>query len=269
MSSAAKTLELLSFFTTARPQIGLSRMCKLARRDKATTYRHLRVLQDAGFLEQDQLTKQYRLGPVVLQLAKTRETTFPRTAAVEKPLYALAEATGETAHVTVLSGETVYALSDCESQVHSTRAIVDIQTFSLHATASGLCALAYGPANLIEVAAKKMETFTASTVQSRQALSDVVQQVRETGFARSNRSFEDEIYGIATPIFDESGKFAGSVSVASVATRFGPEQERLILEKIVIASREITRAWGGVVPRETEATWTKTLSETPHMEPAS
>ena len=113
-------------------------MCKLAGRDKATTYRHLQALEDAGFVEQNPTTKLYRLGPAVLQLAQTREVTVPRKAGAEAALMELAEATGETSHVSVLSGTTVYALTSCESPRHSTRAIIDIQTFPLHATASGL-----------------------------------------------------------------------------------------------------------------------------------
>ena len=136
MSSAAKTLELLSFFSTARPEIGLSQMCRLARRDKATTHRHLQALEEAGLLEQSPLTRQYRLGPKLLQLAQTREATVPRKQAVMEPLAALAQATGETSHVTVLSGTTVYPLADCESNQHSTRAILDVPSFPLHATAS-------------------------------------------------------------------------------------------------------------------------------------
>lgn len=267
MSSAARTLELLSYFTTARPQISLSVMSKLARRDKATTLRHLRVLEEAGLLEQDALTKQFRLGPVVLSLAKTRETTFPRKAAAEAPLNTLADATGETCHVSVLSGETVYVLTDCESPAHSIRAIVDTQTLPLHATASGLCALSFGPPGLAEVAAANMDVYTDKTIRSRSALDAAVVAVRKTGFARSNQSFEAGIHGIAAPIFAELGQYAGAVSVASVATRYGPELERRILNGLVIASREITRAWGGSIPPEVEAAWTRTLAETHTMEP--
>ena len=96
MSSATKTLELLAYFSTARPEIGLSQLYKLAQRDKATTYRHLQALEETGFVEQNPMTKQYRLGPAILQLAQTREATVPRKAGVEAPLFDLANATGET-----------------------------------------------------------------------------------------------------------------------------------------------------------------------------
>lgn len=260
MSSATKTFELLSYFSITRPEIGLSQMCKLAMRDKATTHRHLQDLELTGFIEQSPYSKLYRLGPAVLQLAQIREETVPRKAGAEAALPALAMASGETAHATILSGKTVYALASCESQTHGTRAIIDIEVFPLHATASGLCAVAFGPANLFEVAALKMENFTSNTPKTKQELTDIVQTIRETGFGRANRTLENEVCGMSAPLFDVSGSFAGAVSVASVATRFTPELERIIQQHLVVASLSITKSWGGTVPKKIQDLWSKTLS---------
>ncbi|MEH6522933.1 IclR family transcriptional regulator [Sulfitobacter sp.] len=262
MSSAAKTLGLLAYFSPTRPEIGLSQLCKLAGRDKATTYRHLQALEDTGFVEQNPATKQYRLGPAVLQLAQTREITVPRKAGAEHALSELAEATGETSHVSVLSGSTVYALASCESPQHSTRAIIDIQTFPLHATASGLCALAFGSADLMAYACKNIQIFTATTVQTPDALRTAVETVRQTGFAWSGGALEIEVQGLAAPVFDHTGLLAGSISVASVATRFTPELQETIQRNLIIASREITRNWGGTIPDSLEAKWASSLSNT-------
>jgi DNA-binding IclR family transcriptional regulator len=262
MSSAAKTLGLLAYFSITRPEIGLSQMCKLAGRDKATTYRHLQALEDAGFVEQNPITKLYRLGPAVLQLAQTREVTVPRKAGAEHALMVLAEATGETSHVSVLSGSTIYALTSCESPKHSTRAIIDINTFPLHATASGLCALAFGPPDLIEYASNNLEAFTATTVQTPELLKETVDTIRQSGFAWSGGALEIEVQGLAAPIFDHTGLLAGSVSVASVATRFTPDLQEIIQRNLIIASRAITRNWGGTIPDSLEAKWASSLSNT-------
>lgn len=260
MSSATKTLELLAYFSVSRPEIGLSQLCRIAGRDKATTHRHLQALEEAGFVEQNPLTKGYRLGPALLQLARTREVTVPRKMGAGAALSALADATGETAHVSVLSGTTLYPLASCESPKHSTRAIIDISTFPLHATASGLSALAFGPQNLIDVAQENLQSFTPTTVKTAADLIAAVTSARETGFGRSIRSFEDEICSLSAPVFDQTGLFAGSISVASVATRFTPELEHSIHQNLVTAAREITRNWGGHMPDLIEANWAATLS---------
>lgn len=269
MSSVTKTLELLALFSTARPEIGLSQLCRMARRDKATTYRHLQALEEAGFVEKNPQTKCYRLGPIVLQLAQTRESTVPRKAGADVALLDLAAATGETSHVSVLTGTTVYALTSCESPMHSTRAIIDLSTFPLHATAPGLCALAFGPPDLMVTALANMQTFTSNTAVTAEDLEQTLQSVHRTGFGSSDSSYEDDIHGLSAPIFDRTGFFVGAVSVASVATRFTPHLESIIQHHLVIASRDITRNWGGIVPDHIEAIWAQTLTLTHKLETAS
>ncbi|MGR3635715.1 MAG: IclR family transcriptional regulator [Shimia sp.] len=267
MSSTAKALKLLSYFSATRPEIGLSQLCRIASRDKATTYRHLQALETVGFIEQNPLTKHYRLGPAVLQLAQVREATVPRKEAAKAVLLALADATGETAHVTVLSGTTVYGLCECESPHHGARAVIDIDTFPLHATASGLSSLAFGDPSLLDVALENLESFTAHTPAKKSDLLALIENTRDTGFGCAERSFESEIQGIAAPIFDHTGHLAGAVAVASVASRHTAELESTIKSELIIAAREITRNWGGTIPVQIEAAWAKSDTSPNALEP--
>lgn len=269
MSSASKALELLSLFSQAQPEIGLSDMCKLAKRDKATTYRHLQVLEAAGFVEQNTTTKQYRLGPTLLQLGRMREATVPRKAGAQAPVTTLSDVTGETAHVSVLSGTTLFALTSSESQKHSTRAIVDITTFPLHATASGYCALAFGPAELFDIACKDLSAYTQVTPTTPDMLQALVDNARDAGIARSQGRFEREIHSLSAPVFDQTGAFAGAVSVASVAARFTPELECLIKAELIKASRAITKSWGGTIPPVVEQAWSHTVATPTQLDTAS
>ena len=269
MSSAAKALKLLSHFSTERPEIGLSQLCRIAGRDKATTYRHLQALESAGFVEQNPATKHYRLGPAVMQLAEVREATVPRKDGAKPAIAALADATGETAHVTVLSGSTLYGLCECESPHHGIRAVIDLSTWPFHATASGLCALAFGPASLFEVATINLERFTAATPDNERDLAALIDDVRGSGFGRAEQTYEDEIQGLSAPLFDHKGHFAGAVAVACVASRFTIELERTIKSELTIAAREITRNWGGTIPAQIEAAWARTLTHSNELEPTS
>ena len=269
MSSATKALTLLSYFSTARPEIGLSQLCRIAGRDKATTYRHLQALELTGFIEQNPATKQYRLGPALMQLAQVREATVPRKDGAKTALRTLADRTGETAHVTVLSGTTLYGLCDCESPHHGTRAVIDINTFPLHATASGLCALAFGPSNLQSVALGNLEEFTANTPTTEARLNRLIQEVSEAGISHSDQCYEIEIQGIAAPIFDHTGHLAGAVAVACVASRFTPELEQTIKTELLTAARDITHNWGGAIPLSIEQAWANSVPKLTAQETAS
>ena len=255
MSSVTKTLDLLRHFSATQPEIGLSMMCRLAKRDKATTYRHLQALENAGFVEQNPFTKLYRLGPALLQLGHMREATVPRKSGAEAALRQLSEATGETAHVSVLSGARLFALLAHEATRHSTRVVIDVQTFPLHATSSGLCALAFGPANLWEQAQDQLTRFTDATLTQPDALRAVVQQIRQQGFAQTTGSFEADVHSLSAPLFNELDQFAGAVSVAAVATRMTPQFNETIKPALFAASRQISHNWGGSVPDFLQQIW--------------
>ncbi|WP_319824401.1 IclR family transcriptional regulator [Thalassovita sp.] len=255
MSVIAKALELLEHFTASRPEIGLSQFRRIAKHDKATTYRYLQALEQAGFVEQNPLTKAYRIGPAVLHLAQMRELTVPRKEGAREAIDTLAAETGETAHLSVLSGTTLHALLARESDKHGIRAIIDIRTLPLHATASGNCALAFGPEDLFSAALQHMVAFTPNTTLTEDQLRTAVETARETGFGYSYGGLEQDVVGLAAPVFDETGLLAGTVAVASVASRMTPEAQDFIKTKLAAASREITHRWGGVLPATLQNCW--------------
>lgn len=257
MSVVTKALSLLQHFSIDRAEIGLSELCRMTSHDKATTYRYLQALEQAGFVEKNQLTRAYRIGPAVLHLAQVRELTVPRKEAADTSLITLAEQTGETAHISLLSGSQLHCLTSRESTRHSTRAIIDLHTLPLHATASGICAISYGPTELADVAVNNLKEFTPSTASTKEALMSEVDICRQTGFGHSDRGLEDDIFGISAPLFDQSGALAGTVAVASVASRVTNETERNIKNQLMVASRDITRNWGGVTPAAIEQCWIK------------
>ncbi len=266
MSVVAKAIGLLGHFSSEAPEIGLSQICRLAKRDKATTYRHLCALEELGFIEQNMTTKAYRIGPAVLPLAQIREATVPRREGAMAPLRALADHTGETAHVAVLSGQVLHSLVSCESVAHSIRAVIDMKKLPLHATASGLCALAFGPADLMVAASAQLEVFTPHTATTPQAVEALIAATRKTGFSESASSFEDDIHSLAAPAFDHYGQLAGTVAVAGVASRMTPELADLIRAELVQASRQITRNWGGKIPDQIEALWQGALDPSKQKE---
>ncbi len=259
MSVVAKAIELLGYFSKEMPEVGLSELCRMAKRDKATTYRHLSALEALGFIEQNRITKAYRIGPAVLPLAELRETTVPRREGALSPLKALADLTGETAHVAVLSGQSLHSLVSRESTAHSTRAVMDVRQLPLHATASGLCALAFGPTDLMDTAIVHLHPFTAQTATTQDAVAALTKLAQETGFAESKGSFESDIHSIAVPVFDHQGQLAGTVAVAGVANRMTPELEQKTRTGLVKASRDITRNWGGTIPSHIDVLWRKSL----------
>lgn len=254
MTAVAKALDLLDFFSTGTPEIGLSELCRMARRDKATTYRYLSALEIGGLVEQNPATKAWRIGPGVLHLARLREETVPRRAGALPALKQLAAATGETAHVAVLSGLSLHALACEMSSAHRMRAIIDVTRLPLHATASGLCALAFGPAALWEsLSANCLDRYTPHTTTQLDDLGDLVAQARASGFSICDRGLDEDVFSVAAPLYDASTTLAGTVAVTAIARRVTSELKHRIFQSLTEAAQDITRNWGGSLPAHTTA----------------
>src|SRR4026209_2669860 len=87
---------------------GEAGVTELARRlglHKSTASRLLATLEKRGLVEQDDETREYRLGIVVLRLAETAERTLDLRALAMPELGRLARATRETTGLGVLDGD--------------------------------------------------------------------------------------------------------------------------------------------------------------------
>ncbi len=259
MSTVAKAIDLLNLFSAERAEIRLADFQRLTGRDKTTTYRHLSALEATGLLEQDATTRAYRMGPAVLRFAHIREVTVPRRSGVRLVLPGLAEITGETAHASILQGDTLVTLADHASSQHSARVVLDNAVLPFHATASGLAVLAYAAEPLKRAAFKQLEAFTEQTVIAPAEIEVLLDKVRATGFSEIVNSFEQGVAGIAVPLFDSTNNVAGSVAIASVASRVDATLENIIKKELIKAARSISMSWGGSVPEQLDAIWTASL----------
>jgi DNA-binding IclR family transcriptional regulator len=249
MQTVDKAMKLLGYFSVAEPEIGLSELARLASFDKAATRRFLVALANHGLIEQDSDTRKYRLGPAVLRLARIREATRPVASLVQRSLEQLTQATGETAHGSMLSGEHLSTIAIAEPQ-RPTRVSVDRTVpLPLHATASGLACLAFiGQEDVRRILANmSLPRHTGHTCVSKRELKAVLAETRERGYSVAARTFDNEVVSIAAPIFDASGSAIGAMSVASIASRFGKGAERRIAELVLRSAARLTEATGGMV----------------------
>ncbi len=257
MGTVSKALELLDLFTRQRPLIGLSDLARLAELNKATCYRLVTELCDFGLIEQVGTAREYRLGPTVLRLAALREAQVPTREAAMPVLQALAQRTGETAHLSLMMGGSLQTLGFAYATSHLTRVTMeDTQTLPFHATSSGLIVLAFQPPEFQSaVLAQPIVALTGSTETSPAALRDRLKMLRGQGFAESRGAYQADVHSMAVPLFDVLGRCTGAVAVAAIASRMTEDQRRLIRFALTQAGTEITTLWGGTLPADIATLW--------------
>lgn len=250
MKTIDRALFLLRFFTPEQPEYRLTDLARAAQIDKVTVLRVLNSLAAGGLIEQHPESRKYRLGAGFLRYARIREASFPVISLLQPILDDLARTTGETAHAGLVSGGTVTTVAVGDPQ-RPIRVFVDpVQTLPVHATASGLCTLAFLPAPDLEAAlADAAPRFTTHTEVDPAALRATLARTRARGLAICEQTFEEGVTGIAAPVFDWHGAILATVAVACMASRLTPELQVGIEAAVLAAAARATEVLGGARPR--------------------
>jgi IclR family transcriptional regulator, acetate operon repressor len=245
-STVAKALSLLDYFSDSEPEIGLSELARRSGVDKATVHRMLGVMCDHGLLEKRGDARLYRLGAGVLRLARVRETAFPVTSVFQVSLDALSLETGETAHGSLVSGRALATIGVSESNRGSRVSLVAGEILPMHSTASGLVFLAYSKPEVVDrVLGEPLTAKTSRTLTDAGILRARLQEIRLTGFAESDQTNEDDVYGIAVPVFGSDGVPAGTIAVATPAHRMTNDLRHQIISALLREAERLNFGTGG------------------------
>lgn len=222
MSTIGKALSLLDSLSRLPEEAGLTDIARLCALDKATTRRFLVELAKHGFVEQDALSRKYRIGSAPVRLARIREARYPLLRIAIPHIKALAEASAETVHLSEFSGSQL-ATIHVEDSPKAHRVIVEVGgSLPFHATASGLAYLAFRPAEEIETAlAAPLERFTEHTIIDRAMLRELVRETAARGFSICHQGFEVGVVSVAAPICTPGGLPVGCVAIAAPTVRVG------------------------------------------------
>lgn len=257
MGTVTKALELLNLFSRTKREIGLGEFVRLTGRDKATAHRHLVELEQNGFLDQDPVTRAYRLGPAILRLAGVREATHPARSVLRPIVGRLSEEVGELVHASLLQGEMLSPVLHADPHLHGTQVHFDeAELLPLHATSSGLAVLAFAPEPFRhDILAGSLTAYTGRTITDRDALAALVDRVRESGICQLEQAFDSEVTSQAAPVFGPGGEVAGALSVAIPSVRATPEKLASVTGQLAAGVLEATRAMGGAMPPDHAAKW--------------
>ena len=209
------SLRLLERLASSREAIGVSDLAREFEASKATVYRHLRALVLHGFVHQDAATARYSAGIKLFVLGERLRERFDILAVARDDLARLRDETGQPATLTTLVEGQVVVL-----EVLQGNALVNFGTqpgtiLDLHASAHGKVALAFGPPSLLQQClAKPRKAWTSHTICSPTALERAIAQVRARGWATAPNQVLEGVNGLAAPVFNHSGIYAGAVAIA-------------------------------------------------------
>lgn len=207
---------------------------------KSTVHRHLRTLEEEGYVAESD--EGYRLGLLFLDygIAVREENPLYR---VGKPkVDDLAEELDEKVWL-------MQAENDLGCFIYSAAGRHAVQTFTrdgyrpdLHAYAAGKAILAHVDPDRIDriLSRRGLAKHTENTIVDGEALREELERIRERGVAFNREESMRGINAVGAPILDETGNPTGSISVAGPANRLkGEYLEEELPELLLGVANEI------------------------------
>ncbi len=236
IQSLARGLKILALLADAPSGGSITEAAEELGVDKGSASRLMNTLVKYGYAEKDPISRRFHLGPQVVNLSRSLLTRMPLRDVVKPFLRELMIATGECAHVGVLSQGKVLYIDQVESPA-SLRVNAEVGFMApLHCTALGKVLLAFGRLPLPE----KLERHTDATLVTRDSLRRQLEEVREQGFAVDDEEFDPGVRCIAAPVFDYRGKVIGSIGVSGPVTRMTTANMPAVAEQVLAISRQLS-----------------------------
>jgi IclR family KDG regulon transcriptional repressor len=120
------------------------------------------------------------------------------------------------------------------------------QSIPLHIGASPKILLAYTPEPEREALLQQLELtrFTDKTLVDRDTLRQHLVQIISQGFSVDEGDYEDDVYAIGAPVFDQASRVVAGMTITYPSTRFSPEAQAQLIEQVCQTAGDISRELG-------------------------
>jgi IclR family transcriptional regulator, acetate operon repressor len=208
---------------------------------KSTASRLLGALERNGLVEQDGLRGAFRAGPVMARYAGRGISARRIVEAAERPMAALADATGETINVAVAAPGGVEHLAQVESRHYLGTSHWVGRRVPYHCSANGKVLLAFAASGAAE---GPLEALTSRTITEPVLLAAELATVRRESFATAVDELELGLSAVAAPVLDESGRAIAALSISGPTLRLSPRRVAELRPIVIKQARALAELLG-------------------------
>lgn len=245
-TTALKAFEVLEYVAEAEGDVSASEAAAATGFDRATCYRLLMTLSEAGYVLMDQGSRRFSLSYKVVSLARHILQEDREIETVRDVMRQIARETTEGCHYSVLDGDyTVITLRERGKQVVTVDFAVG-ERAELYATAGGKAMLAFHDIREIQrYLAGTLKRKTAQTIVDPQSLRKELISIRSHGVAYDNEELMQGLRCVAAPVFEADGTVRSTIALSGPVTRYTDERIAELETILRAGARELTRRRGG------------------------
>ena len=243
--AATRALQVLKFLAAQPEPVPLERITAAVRIPRSSAYHLLSAMVEEGFVVHLPEERRYGVGVAAFEVGSGYARQEPLQRIARRPLAALVDQVGQSAHLAVLHGRDVlYVLEERARGRPSLVTDVGVR-LPAHLTASGRAILAQLPAAQVRALYPDRSAFVdrhGTGPQSLTALRSVLADTRQRGHAREDGEVTPGLASVAAPVLDHNGH-----PVAGVAVTFPAEEgdAAMLAGAVTRTAAQLSRRLGG------------------------
>ncbi len=219
-SPVVKAFRLLTHLAASAQPVALAELSRALKLPKPTTHRLAQSIELTGFLYKDPLTRRYRIGTALEDLAIGALRYGVGHGARRLIMNRLAERLCARVNLVVLKAGNLSSVEWVDSSA-PLRVDIDTGLMPVHCTASGKLLVAFGSAEFQKQILRlaPFRSRTKKTITGRRAFAQELERIRRRGFAEDDQELLSGVNCLAVPVRNRAGEVvAGLAVMAPVAT---------------------------------------------------
>jgi DNA-binding IclR family transcriptional regulator len=245
VQSLERAFGLLEAIAVARDGIGLAELSKRVGLHTSTTFHLVKTMVALGYIRQDR-DKRYRIGRSLFALAAGSLDEVELVSLATPVLEDLTEATGESGHFAVRSGDSVVVIAKTSgSGAFQLTNRVGVAR-PAHGTALGKVLLAdLTPAQLDRfLHNRELAPLTPKTITEPDLLRQEILEIARTGVAYDDGEFNTEVRCVAVPVHDFTGQVVGALGISGPIWRLSIPALQKLTELVRAAAGRLSAELG-------------------------
>jgi DNA-binding IclR family transcriptional regulator len=243
-------LQLLGYFSRDDPELTGAQLARRTGWPRASVFRMLQTLEQAGFIERCGEGPVYKLGVAVLRLGFEYLNSLELTEHGRPIIEALRDSAGYSAHLVIRDAREVVFVAKAAGRSALFHSIQVGARLPAHATVLGRVLL--GGLSTDELLALygdfPLKAHTPTTPTTLAALQTAVEGDAKRGWGISQGGFEAGISTIAAPVFNERHQVCAAISITVPASRIDPTQADTLVAHVRDAASALTQRLSHLPP---------------------
>jgi IclR family transcriptional regulator, KDG regulon repressor len=246
IQSVSHALDVLEQFNGEVDEIGVTELSKRLKLHKNNVFRLLATLEARGYIEQNKVSENYRLGLRCLQLGQTFIHQMGLLLQARGTLEQLSKSVMESAFVAIRKSAGIIPLEFVEPP-RPVRAVSFLgSVLPTHSTAVGKVYMTFdGDTGISESMAGSLPAQNDKPTTNGKALAEQIKEINELGYATEQGEFINELSSIAVPVRDYTRTLVGALAVVGPRDRLSLERIRNDIAPLILnAGRDLSKRLG-------------------------